>query len=419
MKRLWMVLALGAVVATASGCGTVPGTSAATKTTAQQTTTVQRGSIVASVSAAGNVSAPEDATMAFQSSGRVSKVNVQVGDRVKAGQVLMELDLTDLNLSLRTAQAQLASSQANLDSVKAKNGQNINQLLVAKLAVDKSAAALQKAQADYNNIAWRGDVSSTSQAATLASATADYQNAFANYQITASGINDTAVRIAQATLDKDQLSVDQAQRNIEKAKIVAPFAGVVATVNFSVGDSAGTGTAVVLIDDSKLQVKPNVAEVDVAKIAAGQTVQMTFDALPNKTYNGKVISVAPQATITQGVVNFPVAILIDNSSGEVRPGMTANATIQIERRDNVLVVTSRAIRTQGNQRTATVLYKGQSITVPVVIGFTGDQTVEIMSGLQEGDVLVIGTTQTTTGGGGGLGGFGGGGGGIAIPGGGR
>jgi RND family efflux transporter MFP subunit len=410
MKRPLFFLVLGFAVLTIAGCTSLPTLSANTTTTkAQQTVTVTRGSIVATVNAAGNVITPEDASLAFSSSGKVAKVNVQVGDRVKSGQVLMELDTTDLTLSLRNTQAQLANSQANLESVKTKNSQNINQLIVAKLQVDKTILALNQAQSAYDNIAWRGDVSSTSQAATLANAKTDYQNALANYQITATGINDTAVRQAQASVDKDQIAVEQAQRNIDKTKILAPFNGVVSTVNFGVGDTVGTGVAVIVIDDTKLQVKPNVAEVDVAKIALGQTVQMSFDALSGNTYPGKVIAIAPQATVTQGVVNFPVTIAIDNSNGDVKPGMTANATIQIERRDNVLMIPTRAVRTQGNQKTVTVLYKGQSIALPVSTGLSNESSIELTGGeLREGDVLLINQTTTTTGGGGG--------GGIGIPG---
>jgi multidrug efflux pump subunit AcrA (membrane-fusion protein) len=94
--------------------------SAATTNSRIQTVTVQRGTLVATVSAAGNVSAPEEAAMAFQTSGRIAKVNVQVGDVVRKGQVLMELDTADLELALRTAQANLASAQANYDSIKIK-----------------------------------------------------------------------------------------------------------------------------------------------------------------------------------------------------------------------------------------------------------------------------------------------------------
>ncbi len=463
MKRNVLIIGGIVMVLLVIGVFLIPRfTVSASTTTTVQTATVTRGSLVATVSAAGNVSVPEDAVLAFQTSGRVTQVNVQVGDPVKKGQVLMQLDttdleaslksaqislasaqasydqtMTDLQFALRNAQANLATAKANLEAAKAKNDQNPNSLIVAKAALDKATIALQKAQADYNAVAWRPDVGMTTQAQTLASATLDYQSALANYNITVANLNDTALKQAQASyenaqvaleqaqknletkkisaqaqLDSAKIAVEQAQRNLDKAKLVAPFDGVVAAVNFSVGDTA-SGNAVTIVDLSQLQIKVTVAEVDIAKIKPGQTAQITFDALAGKTYQGKVLSIAPVATVTQGVVNYPVTIAVLDNDGTIKPGMTANLTIVVEERDNVLLVPLRAVRTQGNQKIVTVVYQGQNISVPVTVGLTNDTYAEITStGLQEGDrvVLTTTTTRTTTGGGPGIG-FG-----IPIPG---
>lgn len=370
--------------------------SAATTTTTQQTVAVTRGSLTATVSAAGNVSAPAQVALTFQTSGRVTQVNAQVGDVVKKGQVLMQLDDTDLQTALKSAQLDLANAQANYDSTKIKTNQNPNQLLVAKAALDKATVALQKAQADYNAVAWRPDVGMTTQSQALQSASIDYESAKANYEITASAINDVALKQAQAQLDSAKIAVEQAQRNLDKAKLIAPFDGVVAAVNYSVGDTA-SASAMTVVDMSQLQVKVTVAEVDIAKIKVGETAQMTLDALPGKTYNAKVLSIAPVATVTQGVVNYPVTVAITNSDGAVKPGMTANLNIVVDQRDNVLLVPLRAVRTQGNQKSVTVAYQGQNISVPVTVGLTNDQSAEITSGnLKEGDRVVLNQTSTQT-----------------------
>lgn len=402
MKRNWIII--GAViivvivgVAILGMNRMLPGTQAATASTRPTTATVTRGSLIASVSAAGNVAAPEDAQLAFQQSGRVTKVNAQVGDVVKKGQLLMEVDTADLELALKTAQSNLTNAQTNLDSAKIKNAQNPNQLLVSKVQLDKATIALQKAQSDYNAIAWRGDVGMTTQAQTLQTATIDYQSALANYQITASGINDLALKQAQTQVESSQISVDQAKRNIEKARLYAPFDGVVSQVNVSVGDNA-SGVAVIVVDLSQLQVKVTIAEVDVAKIKVGQTAQMTMDALSGKTYNAKILSIAPVATVTQGVVNYSVTASISDNDGAIKPGMTTNLAITVEQRENVLLVPLRAVRTQSNQRTVTVQYQGQEISVPVTVGLTNDQFAEITSqGLKEGDQVVIAQTTTRSG----------------------
>jgi RND family efflux transporter MFP subunit len=250
----------------------------------------------------------------------------------------------------------------------------------------------------------------TTQAASLQSASADYQSALANYNITASNISDnSALRTAQASVDQAQISVSQAQDNLAKADLVSPINGTVSTVNYNVGDTP-SGTAVVVADLSQIQVKVTVAEIDISKIKVGQTAQMTMDALPGKTYTATVASIAPVGTVTQGVVNYAVTVKLIDSDGDVLPGMTANLAIEVDRRTNVLLAPLRAIKTQGNQKVATVLYKGQQISTPVTTGLSNDTQVEVTSGLQEGDEVVIGTTTTTqrNGGGGGVifGGFG-------------
>lgn len=445
-RRTWIVLGVVALVAIIAGVfvwqsmNARPTASAA----AVQTTTVQRGSLVATINAAGNVSAINEVALPFQTSGRVANVNVQVGDTVKAGQVLMQLDTTDLELSLKTSQSSLSSAQAsydqtksdleyalksaqnaltvskaNLDAAKARNDQNPNSLVVAKVALDKATVTLQQAQANYNRIAWRGDVSATSEATTLQTATIDYQSALANYKITEATINDTALksaqmqynndqsaleqaqknldtkmRTAQASLDNAKVALEQAKRNLDKAFIYAPFDGVVSVVSFKKGDTVGTTNAATVVDTSRLQVKVSIAEVDMPKAKLNASAQMTLDAITGRSFPAKVVTIGPVGTVTQGVVNYPVTLEVTNVNDTVKPGMTANLTIVVESRENVLLLPLRAIRTQGTQKTVTVQYKGQSISVPVTTGLTNDQSVEILSGLQEGDVVTI--NQTTT-----------------------
>lgn len=447
MKRnvLVIIIVVVIVLAAAGFFGVQQMTASAASATRLQTTEVQRGTLVATVNAAGNVSAPNQATLAFQSTGRVTKVNVALGDKVKSGQVLMELDTTDLQLALKTAQtdlasaqanydaaqtnlplalktaqANLASAQANLDAAKAKNNTNTDQLVVAKAALDKTTIALQQAQSAYDTVAWRSDVGMTTQSANLANATSDYNSALSTYKITAATINDTAVRTAQAQVDSAQVAVeqaqhnldtslrvakasadsaqvasDQAQRNMDKARIIAPFDSQVAAVNYGVGDTAGTGAAIVLADPAQLQVKVLVAEVDMAKIKVNDTAQMTLDALPGGTYTAQVVAVGPVGTVTQGVVNYPVTVGVTGSNiADVKPGMTANLAITVDQRQNVLMIPNRAVHTQGNAKVVTVLYKGQQISTPVQLGLENDTYAEVTSGLQEGDVVVL--TQTTT-----------------------
>jgi RND family efflux transporter MFP subunit len=372
-------------------------TGATATSAAVQTATVQRGSIIATINAAGNISTPQVATLAFQTSGRVAKVQVQVGDVVKKGQLLMQLDKTDLGLALKLAQTNLISSQAKLDAEKAQAAQIPNSLIIARAQLDKATVTLQQAQGEYNKVAWRADVGMTSQAATLQQATIDYQTALANYNTTVATINDSTLKQAQAQYERDQVAVEQAQRNLDQTDLFAPFDGVVAQVNYNVGDSAGSSAAVVVADTSQLEIKVSVAEVDMPKVKEGNPAQVTLDALLGKTYNAQVTTIGPVGTITQGVVNYPVTFKLNDADDSIKPGMTANLTVVVERREDVLLVPTRAVRTQGNQRTVTVVVQGQLIPTSVRTGLAGDQMIEITSGLKEGDVVVVSQTQTQTG----------------------
>ena len=325
-----------------------------------------------------------------------------------------------LQFAIKTAQTNLASAQASYDSAKAKNGTNLDQLIVAKSALDKAKVSLDQAQAAYNVIAWRPDVGMTTQAATLQSATSDYNSALASYKITAAGINDTALRTAQASLDSAQVAVDQAQknldtstrtaqasldnakvaveqaqRNLDNANLYAPFDGSVSTVNFGAGDTA-SGTAVSIVNLSNLQVKVTIAEVDMAKVKVGETAEMTLDALPGKTYTANATAIGPVGTVTSGVVNYPVTVSIAKADAEIRPGMTATLAVEVDHRDNVLLIPTRAVRTQNNQKIVSVLSEGKPVQKTIETGLSGDTMIEVTRGLQEGDSVVVNQTQTTT-----------------------
>ncbi|HEX7593334.1 MAG TPA: efflux RND transporter periplasmic adaptor subunit, partial [Anaerolineae bacterium] len=312
-----------------------------------QTSTIKRGSLIATLAEAGNVSAPTTSSAAFVSTtgaviaGRVAKVNVQLGDKVKAGQVLMELDPSDLQRALQTAQASLSNaqgslsnSQASLDSAKIKASQTVNQLIIAKTSLDSATVALQTAQAAYDTIAWRPDAGMMTQATALQTATNSYQSALANYNITASNLSDTSalrtaqnnINQAQNNVDQAQIAVTQAQDNLDRAKLVSPISGTVSAVNYNVGDTA-SGTAVAIVDLSKIQVKVTIGEIDISTVKIGQTAQLTMDALPGKTYTATVSAINPVGTISSGVVNYAVIAQLNDPKGDVLPGMTANLAI--------------------------------------------------------------------------------------------
>jgi len=409
-----------------------------------QTAAVERGTLVATVNAAGNITAKASATLTFPVSGTVQKVYVKKGDVVAAGQPLVQLDTTDLEYQVKQAEASLIIAQAKLDQTKAgptpeelavaeaavqsaqatyqveqaKLGLRDQQIKSARADVDKAAAALLTAQADYD-----AHRDSSSYALALQQASIAYQKAVADYNVQLATLNDVALRnaaaqlaqarlnleklktkptqedlaIAQAQVEQARISLEQARLKLKNATLTAPFNGVVTAMNAIEGLPA-TSNPVTLVDMSTLTIETNMAELDVAKIRSGQEVQVMLDALPNVQLAGRVNLVLPVATVTQGVVNYPVSVTLLNPDPAVKPGMTANISIIVDRRDNVVLVPNRALRTQGRQRVVEVMFEGRRFEVPVQIGMTGETSSEVLAGLKEGDVVVLTTTTTRPGG---------------------
>jgi HlyD family secretion protein len=422
-----------------------------------QTQPVRRGNLVATVNSTGTVQAVNSARLAFRGGGTLGEVFVKVGDTVAAGQPLARLDTKDLEIALRQQQANLSSAQARLAQTLAGASESDIQAAVASLAsaqtqltrakndyeklaagptpaeVQQAAAALEKArnalqtaQTDYDRIAWRGDAGSSSQAVTLANATADYQTALANYnakiappnpgdletarQAIASaeqsvesanarlaqlraGPLPTDVAVARASVETAAAQVASAQLNLERATLVAPFAGVVQAVTASPGEVVSSAF-ITLVDPNTLRLDVNVDENDVARVELDQPATISLDALPGRTFRGRVIAIAPTATIAQGVASYLVSVQIDQPQG-IKPGMTASVQIAVEQRTNVLIAPARAVRTQGRERVVDVLTaSGQIETRSVAVGLSNDQQVEITRGVAEGELLVLATTGT-------------------------
>ena len=433
------------------------------KPTTPQTAKIQRGNLTATLSAAGTVAARSHVVLTFQASGQVKEIDVKVGDKVKTGQVLAKLDTTDLETSVTKAQnaldsskvqlqktkagptpAQVESAKASLASAQAAYQDALNmyglsdaQLAVARAQMDKAATAVQRAQLAYN---WEANnwldpnPSLSAQATALSDAQTAYTLTLAAYNQQAVGINNAdlqsaasqvaqaqyqldnllstptpeALAQAQAQVKQDEASLQQVQVQLAQASVVAPFDGTVADIYAQLGQSVGSSTqALALADLSHLDIAITLSEVDEPKVQAGQPVQVALDAEPGAVLTGTVTEVDLVGVTTQGVVNYGAMVTLSDPSGTIRPGMNASANIILQQRQDVLLVPNRAVQTTGNRKTVTVLYQGQLIIVPVTLGLSGDTSSEVMSGLQEGDVVLIGQTTTTSGGGGFIGRFGG------------
>lgn len=414
-----------------------------------QTAQVRRGSLTATIGTAGTVQSTNSINLSFQAAGTVKQIKAKEGDQVKAGQVLAVLDATDVELQvaqaevnlsnaqikldttkkgptaeeIASAQASLASAEASLKALQA--GPTANDIEIARLKYEQAKDQLWSAEAQRDATMGNPNASSASKdqaQASVASAGMSAEIARIQYEQAQKGATDKDLRaaesqVAQARLSLSKLTsapaasdiqaaenaVKQADISLQQAKLkLAPYSltaifdGTVTRLSLQVGQSVNASTQVGLlaVPDS-FDINADMSEVDVARVKVGQEVDITLDALPNTTLKGHVTKVAASGTSTQGVVNYPVTIHLDKADPAIKPGMTANASIVVDRRDNVLLVPSRAVRTQGGQRLVRVLYQGQTIDVPVQVGLSGDSGTEVLGdALKEGDEVVLNTGAT-------------------------
>lgn len=200
-----------------------------------------------------------------------------------------------------------------------------------------------------------------------------------------------AVLAQQAQVAQYQAEVDSRTALLAKASLSSPIAGIITKYDTKTGEIVNSGTPVIsVISADDLQIDANVSEVNIGKIAIGNPVSITFDAFPGKTFTGSVVYIDPGETLVDGVVNYKVTINFDKGTELVKSGLTANLVIKTATKDNVLIVPQYAVyKKDGISFVKKVIGKNTSET-PVTVGFTGnDGSIEVVSGLSEGDVVEV------------------------------
>ena len=442
-KFLIPVVLVALVVAGALGYRSFRANSASAASDVQ-TAAVERSSVDVTVSAAGVLEAPQSASLTWLTSGIVQDVNVNVGDVVHAGDVLMELQAGSLDptviqvlLSSDLAKAQAEKTMADAQDAlqTAQRNYNVQQgghrgssdtikAAQAKVVVTREAMDQAKSAYDHTRGNRTQDAAKANAYLRYTSAQNAYYAALASYNWYTGHPTDieqaqleAEVAIAQAQLDDAQrllsrlkdgpntldveaakAKVAQAQAVVNRARITAPFDGTIVSLSARPGDLVDSGTAAVALADLRtLQVQVDVSEVDINNIQVGQEATLTLDAAPDQTFTGKVSQVTLAGVSNQGVVTFPVTVEVAQPDPALKPGMSAAVGIVIDRHDNVLVVPNRALRLENGQRSVVVLFEGQQVVVPVTLGLSNDSVSEIVGGsLQQGDNVIVNATSTST-----------------------
>jgi HlyD family secretion protein len=189
------------------------------------------------------------------------------------------------------------------------------------------------------------------------------------------------------------------QAQASKFTLRAPFNGVVTTVGFRRGELASSAKpAITLMGQDAMEIEAFIPEVDVAKVSVGQTIAATIDAIPSETIPGTIVYIDPAETIVDGVVSYKIRIAPSKKDARIKSGLTANITVSVLKRENVLALPNYAItETDGGAMVERVNADGESQPLPVQIGARGTNgLVEIIKGLNEGDtVIAIGLKPAT------------------------
>lgn len=391
------------------------------------------------------VSADQSAVSADQSAISADGCN---GASPKASCSSDQARLTSDQSKLSSDQSKLSSDQAAGNRVPQDQNSVTNADNAQKASAVKDAQSIQGAQNALTNAQNNATATQLKDNQSLTSA----QNALGNAQLSQQSAEaGNAVKeqpplpgdlaAAQAAVTQAESTVNLDQIALSDTALLAPTAGTVAAVNGSVGQSSGgassssssssssasaTSGFVHLSNVDALLVKVGFTESDASQIKVGQPATITLAALPAQQLAAHVVSIDTLSTVVSNVVNYNVTLALDRSTAGTKPGMTASVTLVIGEADNALHVPTAAVRGSGANGIVTVVNStGQQTQTPVVLGLKGDNSTQIVSGLNEGQTVVIasttGTSGATTGAragaagfGGGLGGLGGGGGAVRV-----
>jgi HlyD family secretion protein len=216
-----------------------------------------------------------------------------------------------------------------------------------------------------------------------------------------SGLNLKALRAANLNIQLAEDDLKNAKEALMKTEILAPFDGTVVDIGVKENDQLSSfdyssKTAVHLVDTHTVKMDGVVDEIDIYKVKVGQEVIIIVDALPDVELKGKVTFISPFGTQTTGVVEFAVTISLDPTETELKGGLTATADIIVEKHENVLLIPNRSIKGSPGDYWVEVVIDEKKVTTekrPVVLGAQNDQLSEVISGLSEGEKVIVEATR--------------------------
>jgi len=392
-RRRWILVTVIVVILAGATIGLTAALRSNHQIDPSKLAAVERGDIARSVVATGKIEPLAKVEIKSKASGIVQRIYHDYGDTVKQGQVLVDLDKEQLQASVNEAQASLLAAQAAVQSAEATYQRNVVD------AEGPDLPFLKEALERDRKLAADGLVASSA----LDDADKAYQIAL-NKQMSAQrsvAVSKADVARAKAQVAQAQASLDRVEEDLRNSTVVSPMDGIVLSRDVEVGDAVSSilvlGSQATLVmtlgDMSTVYVLGKVDQADIGKVYLGQRARIVVESFKDKKFEGKVTKISPMGVEKDNVTTFEVRVSIQNSTGELKANMSANAEIILEEKPNVLLIPESAVVYDKDRNTSVELPDPKSDTgrrkVAVKLGISNGIKTELVSGLTEGQKVIL------------------------------
>lgn len=350
------------------------------------------GSISTEVEYASKLNPVQEVTISPKTGGKVASVNVDIGDKVTAGQVLFTLDTAELQAQLQAQQASLEASNANL--AKTSDSGLQQQITTSEQSVQKAQIAYNDAKNIYDKMQKLYDAGAISKQdldntkLKLDNCSVDLKAAQDNLNLLIEKSGPQSTQAAAAQVAQAQAGVNSAQIQLNNASTTTPITGIVSAKDVKVGQLASSQSgSVTIIDSSSFIAEVNVPDKVVGKIQAGQSVQVSVSALDNKKVTGVIDKISPNSNSKDN--SYTVKVKIDNSTGELKAGMFVRVALPSEKKDNILTVPNEALKMENNVNYLYLADNGKVKKVSVDVGISNEKVTEITGNIKEGMEVIV------------------------------
>jgi HlyD family secretion protein len=392
-RRRWIILGVIAVLLVGAIFGIAAALRPSHEIDPSKLAGVERGDIARSVVATGKITPLAKVEVKSKASGLVKKIYAEYGDHVKQGQVLVELDKEQLQASVAGARANLLAAQAGEQSAQATYERNLVDAQGPDVPFLKAAAERSRKLASDGLAA----------ASVVDDAERAYQLAL-NKQLSAQrsvAVSKADVARANAQVAQAQAALDNAEQDLRNSTIVSPMDGLVLSRDVEVGDAVSSilvlGSQATLVmtlgDMSTVYVLGKVDQADIGKVYLGQPARIVVESFKDKKFDGRVTKISPLGVEKDNVTTFEVRVSIQNPGGQLKANMSANAEIILEEKHGVFLIPETAVIYDKDRHTSVEVPDPKADNgrrkVAVALGISNGVKTELISGLKEGDKVVL------------------------------